>query len=54
MEAQARLPSVTSAGPFSVIWYNFKFSLEAELRKNSFKHPQAEVPTLNRHSGSSP
>lgn len=29
-----------------LIWYNFKFSLEAELFK--LFHPQAEVPTTSR------
>lgn len=36
-------------GPPPLIRYNFQFSLEAELCKNCFSHPQAEVPTLNRH-----
>lgn len=48
-----RQPSVTSTGPFPLIRYNCTFSLEAKLCEDSFKHPQAEVPTLQRHSGDS-
>lgn len=51
MEAQAQPPSIISTGPSSLMWCDSKFSLEAELCKNSFQLPQAEVPTLNRHSG---
>lgn len=49
MEPQAHPPSIISTGPFSLMWYNFKLSLEAELDKNSFKHGQAEVSTQNRN-----
>ena len=48
-----RQPSITCTGPFPLIRYNCTFSLEAKLCEDSFKHPQAEVPTLQRHSGAS-
>lgn len=35
---------ITSTVPPSLIRYNFKFSLEGELCKKSFKHPQAKSP----------
>lgn len=43
----------TSTCPFLLIRYNCTFSLEANFCEDSFKHPQAEVPTLQRHSGAS-